>query len=319
VRRVAVMESSNVRTVLVVGAGVMGHSIAQVFAQAGIEVDLTDLNEQALVRAIALIRTNLHTLAELGRVPENDIPRITARIRTSTDLTASAQKADFVVEAVSEVPKIKREVFRQLDGICPEDAILASNTSSLNIFEIARVKSPQRLIAAHWFAPPHIIPLVEVVPGPDTDVRVVTFTTELMKRLGKKPVVLKKFVPSFIVNRIQRAIGKAVWEILEEGWSTPEQIDLAVKTSLGIRLPIVGVVQSADFTGLDLVADIMRSRDRVVPLVEEKVKQGQLGAKTSRGIYDYGGRTEEEILIKRDKKYLTMLEHLEKIQAFDPI
>ena len=313
------MDAGNVGTVLVVGAGVMGHSIAQVFAQAGIEVDLADLNEQALTRAMTLIRTNLHTLAEFGRVPENDIPVIMARIRPSTDLTASARKADFVLEAVSEVPEIKRDVFRQLDEICPQDTVLASNTSSLNIFEIARVKSPERLIVAHWFAPPHIIPLVEVVPGPDTDARVVTFTAELMKRLGKKPLILKKFVPSFIVNRIQNSIGKAVWEMLENEWATPEQIDLAVKASLGIRLPIVGVVQSVDFTGLDLVADIMRSHDRIVPLVEEKVKQGQLGAKTSKGIYDYGGRTEEEILIKRDKQYLKMLEHLEKIQAFDPV
>ncbi len=313
------MEAGNVGTVLVVGAGVMGHSIAQVFAQAGIEVDLVDLNERALTRATTLIRTNLHTLAEFGRVHENDIPEITARIRTSTDLTASARKADFVLEAVSEVPDIKREVFRQLDEICPQDTVLASNTSSLNIFEIARVKSPDRLIVAHWFAPPHIIPLVEVVPGPNTDARVVTFTTELMKRIGKKPLMLKKFVPSFIVNRIQRSIGKAVWEMLENEWATPEEIDFAVKASLGIRLPIVGVVQSVDFTGLDLVADIMRSHDRISPLVEEKVKQGQLGAKTSKGIYDYGGRTEEEILIKRDKRYLKMLEHLEKIQAFDPV
>ncbi|MGB6065977.1 MAG: 3-hydroxyacyl-CoA dehydrogenase family protein [Desulfomonilaceae bacterium] len=313
------MDAGNVGTVLVIGAGVMGHSIAQVFAQAGIEVDLTDLNEQALTRAMTLIRTNLHTLAEFGRVPQNDIPVIMARIRPSTDLTASARKADFVLEAVSEVPEIKRAVFGQLDEICPQDTVLASNTSSLNIFEIARVKSPERLIVAHWFAPPHIIPLVEVVPGPDTDARVVTFTADLMRRLGKKPLILEKFVPSFIVNRIQNSIGKAVWEMLENEWATPEQIDLAVKASLGIRLPIVGVVQSVDFTGLDLVSDIMRSHDRIVPLVEEKVKQGQLGAKTSKGIYDYGGRTEEEILIKRDKQYLKMLEHLEKIQAFDPV
>lgn len=313
------MDAGNVRTVLVVGAGVMGHSIAQVFAQSGIEVDLADQSEQALTRAMTLIRTNLHTLAEFGRVAENDIPGIMARIHPSTDLAASARKADFALEAVSEVPEIKRDVFRQLDEICPQDTVLASNTSSLNIFEIARVKAPERLIVAHWFAPPHIIPLVEVVPGPATDAKVVTFTTELMKRIGKKPLVMKKFVPSFIVNRIQNSIGKAVWEMLENEWATPEQIDLAVKASLGIRLPIVGVVQSADFTGLDLLADIMRGQGRLVPMVEEKVKQGQLGAKTSKGIYDYGGRIEEEILIKRDRQYLKMLEHLEKIQAFDPV
>jgi 3-hydroxybutyryl-CoA dehydrogenase len=313
------MNAGAIRTALVVGAGVMGHSIAQVFAQAGIEVDLVDLNENALKRAMTLIRTNLHTLAEFGRVPENDIPGIMARVHPSTDLRSSAQKADFVLEAISEVPEIKTNVFSQLDGLCSQDTVLASNTSSLNIFEIARVKSPERLIIAHWFAPPHIIPLVEVVPGPDTDTKVITFTAELMERLGKKPLVLNKFFPSFIVNRIQSSIGKVVWEMLEKNWASAEQIDLAVKASLGIRLPIVGVAQSIDFTGLDLVADVMRAHDRINPVVAEKVKQGHLGAKTSKGIYDYGKRTEEEILIKRDKQYLKMLEHLEKIQAFDPI
>ncbi len=313
------MNAGDVGTTLVVGAGVMGHSIAQVFAQAGIEVDLVDLNENALKRAMTLIRTNLHTLAEFGRVSENDIPGIVARVHPSADLRSSAQKADFVLEAVNEVPEIKRNVFKQLDRICPQDTALASNTSSLDIFKIVRVRSPERLIIAHWFAPPHIIPLVEVVPGPDTDARAITLTTELMKRLGKKPLVLNKFFPSFIVNRIQNSIGKVVWEMLENEWATAEQIDLAVKASLGIRLPIVGVAQSMDFTGLDLLADIMAGRDKINPLVAEKVKQGHLGAKTSKGIYDYGQRTEEEILIKRDKQYLKMLEHMERIQAFDPV
>ena len=313
------MESNDVRTVLVVGAGVMGHSIAQVFAQADIEVDLTDLNEQALTRAIALIRTNLNTLAEFGRVPEDDIPEIMARIRPSTDLKAPARRADFVLEVVSEVPKVKRDVFTQLDGICAHDTVLASNTSSLNIFEIARVKSPERLIATHWFAPPHIIPLVEVAPGPSTDESVVTFTTDLMKRLGKKPLLLKEFVPSFIVNRIQNAIVRTALEMVTNGWATPEQIDLAVKTSLGIRLPIVGVVQSLDFTGLNLIHDMTKGTAGENPFIKEKVRQGHLGASTSKGIYDYGGRTEEEILRKRDLLYLKMLDFLESLGAFKPV
>ncbi len=313
------MNSNSVGTVLVVGAGVMGHSIAQVFAQAGIGVNLVDLEETRLLRALSLIRTNLDVLAEFGRLPSNEIPKVLGRIRLSTDLAASAKDAEFALEAVSEVPEIKNKVFSQLDEFCPQDTVLASNTSSLNIFKIACVKRPERLIVAHWFAPPHIIPLVEVVPGPDTRPEVVVFTAELMKRLGKKPLLLKKYIPSFIVNRIQNSIAKVVWEMLEKDWETPEQIDFAVKTSLGIRLPIVGVVQSADFTGLDLVADIMRAYGEVNPVVAEKVKQGQLGAKTSQGIYDYGSRSEEEILMKRDRQYLKMLEHLERIQAFDPV
>ena len=313
------MDIHGIKRALVVGAGVMGHAIAQVFAQAGIYVDLVDVNEKALTRAMALIPSNLATLAEFGWVPSAQIPEILARIHPSTDLAPAAKDAGFVTEAVDEVPDIKQEVFAQLDELCPPNTILASNTSSLDIFKIARLKRPERLVVAHWFAPPHIIPLVEIAAGPDTAPTAVTATASLMHRLGKRPLVLKEFIPAFIVNRIQNGIARAVWEMLENAWATPEQIDLAVKTSLGIRLPIVGVVQTVDFTGLDVVADIMRSRGAVTPMIEEKVKQGHLGAKTSKGLYDYGGRSEEEILKKRDRRYLKMLEHLEGIEAFDPI
>ena len=313
------MSPRRLRTVLVVGAGVMGHSIAQVFAQAGIYVNLVDLDEGKLTHAMTLIQSNLDQFAEYGRVSVKEIPEILGRIRPSTDLAAAATDAGFCVEAASEVPEVKQRVFSQLDEFCPPNTVLASNTSTLNIFQIARIKRPERLIVAHWFAPPHIIPLVEVAPGPNTKPEVVIFTAALMQRLGKRPLVLKRFVPSLLVNRIQNAIARAVWEMLEKGWATPEQIDLAVKTSLGIRLPIVGVVQSLDFTGLDLAADIMRVYGTVSPVVAEKIEQGHLGAKTSKGMYDYGGRSEEEILAARDRKYLKMLELLERIQAFDPI
>ena len=130
---------------------------------------------------------------------------------------------------------------------------------------------------------------------------------------------MKEFVPAFIVNRIQLKIAQAVWEMLENGWATPEEIDLAVKMTLGIRLPIVGVVQTVDFTGLDVVFDIMKAQGPVNRLLEEKVGQGHLGAKTSRGFFDYGGRSETEILKKRDALYLKMLDHLEATKAFDPV
>jgi 3-hydroxybutyryl-CoA dehydrogenase len=313
------MSPRRLRTALVVGAGVMGHSIAQVFAQAHIDVNLVDLDEGKLTHAMTLIQANLDQFADYGRVPVKEIPEILGRIRPSTDLAAAAKDAGFCVEAVSEVPEVKQRVFSQLDELCAPNTVLASNTSTLNIFQIARIKRPERLIVAHWFAPPHVIPLVEIAPGPNTKPEVVIFTAALMQRLGKKPLVLKQYVPALLVNRIQNAIARAVWEMLEKGWATPEQIDLAIKSSLGIRLPIVGVVQSLDFTGLDLAADIMRVYGTVSPVVAEKIEQGHLGAKTSKGMYDYGGRSEEEILATRDRKYLKMLELLERIQAFDPI
>jgi 3-hydroxybutyryl-CoA dehydrogenase len=313
------MDPKDVKSAVVVGAGVMGHSIAQVLAQAGIEVGLVDLTEEALERAMKLIKSNLDILAEFNRVPSDEIPAILERIHPSTDLASAAQGVDFALEVVVEVADVKKKVFSQLDELCSEDIVLASNTSGLDIFSIAEVKNPERLVISHWFAPPHIIPLVEVVPGPKTSPEVVAFTAGLMERLGKKPVVMKEFVRSFIVNRIQNQIFLAVLEMLEKGWATPQEIDTAVKTSLGIRLPIVGVVQTYDFTGLDLVLDVMKSYGVSHPLFEEKVEKGELGAKTSKGLYDYGVRSEEEILKKRDKLYLKMLDHLESIDAFKPI
>ena len=313
------MDHNNVKRAVVVGAGVMGHSMAHVFAQAGIEVNLVDLNEKVLQHAMDLMKGNLETLAEFKKISGDDIPGILARIQPTTDLAGGAEGVDFAVEAVAEVPDVKREVFSQLDQFCPGNTVIASNTSSLNIFDIEQITRPERLVVAHWFAPPHIIPLVEVVPGPKTSQEVVEFTANLMKRLGKKTVIMKEFVPSFIVNRIQHSVSRAVWEMLEKGWATPEEIDLAIKLSLGIRLPIVGVVQTTDFTGLDLIYDIMKGEGRVSPLVEEKVKQGHLGVKTSKGVYDYGERSEAEILKKRDRLYLKLLDYLEGIKAFEPV
>jgi 3-hydroxybutyryl-CoA dehydrogenase len=279
-------------------------------------VYLVDLDEKLLDRAMRLARSNLETLAEFGKVAPADIPSILGRIHPSTDLKQAAEGVQFAMETVSEKPEVKRIVFSQLDAFCPEDAVIASNTSSLDVFAFAQMNRPGRFVVAHWFAPPHIIPLVEVVPGPRTWPEAVSFTAGLMERIGKRPVVMKEFVQSFIVNRIQHSISRTVWEMLEKGWATPEEIDTAVKTSLGIRLPVVGVVQTVDFTGLDLIYDIMKEQGEVNPLVAEKVRRGELGAKTSKGVYDYGGRSEAEILRERDRRYLLMLEHLEKIGAF---
>jgi len=184
------MDANDVRQAVVVGAGVMGHSMAHVFAQAGIEVNLVDLNPAALEHAMGLIHTNLETLAEFKKISRDEIPGIVARIHPLTDLAAGAKEVDFCVEAVSEVPDIKQEVFSQLDQFCPPHAMIASNTSSLDIFRIAQITRPERLVVAHWFAPPHIIPLVEVVPGPETSPQTVQLTANLMKRLGKRTVII---------------------------------------------------------------------------------------------------------------------------------
>jgi 3-hydroxybutyryl-CoA dehydrogenase len=313
------MDSQNLKTILVVGAGLMGNSIALVFSRAGFHVSLVDVDQKVLHRAVGLIESGLDTLAEFQKIPKEDIPSILFRIRPSTDLEEMAKDADFVIEAVPEIPDLKKDVFSQLERLCPDDTVLASNTSGLDIFSIMDSKRPERFVITHFFAPAHIIPLVEVVPGPKTSPEVVNAAADLLKKAGKSPIVMKRFVPSFIVNRIQTSIGLVVQEMLEEGWASPEDIDRAVKLSLGIRLPIVGVVQTADFNGLDLVCDIFRSIGKESAFFEKLVEQGRLGVKASKGIYDYGGRSESDILKKRDMLFIKMLDYLKEINAFEPV
>jgi 3-hydroxyacyl-CoA dehydrogenase len=314
-----IVEAAEVKRVVVVGAGVMGHSMAQAFAAAGMEAGLVDVDSAALDRALGLVESNLKTWARFGRVAEADIPAIISRVRPTTDLAAAARGAHFVLEAVVEAPEVKHEVFQRLEKHCAPGVVLASNTSSLDVFRDFEASDPSRLAYAHWYAPPHIVPLVEIAPGPKTAPGVIQFVAALMARIGKRPVVMKQFVPSFIVNRIQGAIHEAVLEMLDQGWAEPEEIDLAVKSSLGVRLPVVGVVQTLDFAGLDLIHDVMKARGDSHPLIEAKVGRRELGAKTSRGIYDYGGRSEAEILAERDARYLKVLALLEEIDVFRPV
>ena len=313
------MELDKIKRILVVGAGTMGHAIAQVYATAGFKVDLVDLNQKILDNAMNKIKLNLSLLVEYEHVKSGEISDIINRIQPSTNLKVAAQNCDLVLEAVFEDRNVKRDVFSQLDEFCSEDIILASNTSELNIFSVAKVKNPKRLVIHHWFHPPYIIPLVEVVAGRKTSSEVIDISFRLLEKIGKKPLILKNFTNAFVVNKIQQAINSTVFSLLIKGIASPEEIDLAIKNSLGIRLPFVGVVQNLDFVGLDVVYDIIENMGKDFAIIKDKVKNGQLGAKTSRGFYDYQDRTEEEILNKRDKLYLQMLDFLKKKNAFEPI
>ncbi|MFX0026569.1 MAG: 3-hydroxyacyl-CoA dehydrogenase family protein [Candidatus Hermodarchaeota archaeon] len=314
------MEVNTIRNVLVVGAGTMGHAIAQVYAQHGFDVFLIDLDQKKLDHAITLIKSNLELLLEHNKLKE-EMNSIINRIHTSTKIEGIASNADLAIEAVNEVPEIKRRVFKELDNLCAQDTILVSNTSGLNIFEIADVRYPQRLIIHHWFCPAYIMPSVEIVPGPSTSSEIIDLSVRLMKRLGKKPILLSEYVDNFIVNRIQRVIMVEAWEIIQKGWATPEQIDYAVKTVLGVRLPVQGIVQSQDFTGLDLILDKQKEfrANELYPQIQELVEQGNLGVKSGKGFYDYGDRTELEVLRKRDELCLKMLDYLEQLSLFDPL
>jgi 3-hydroxybutyryl-CoA dehydrogenase len=307
--------------VTIVGAGLMGRGMAQSFAQAGHDVLLVDRTRDLLDRAVQVIRLSLATLVEYGSVRPADVEDIVARILPTTDMAEGVREARFVAEVVPEIPDLKKAVILALDRHCRSDTVIASNTSGLDVFGIvaAEMTRPERLVAAHWYAPAHIIPLVEVAPGPKTSRETVSFTANLLAGVGKVPVVMKKFAPGFVVNKIQHGFARAMFELLESNVVEIEEIDKAMKYVLGVRLPIVGIVQSMDFNGLDLVQKICASLQIEVPAIADKVAAGQLGVSTGRGMYDYRGRSEEEILKKRDLRYLRLLAFLQSLDAFEPV
>jgi 3-hydroxybutyryl-CoA dehydrogenase len=307
--------------IAIIGAGLMGRGMAQCFAQAGRDVSLVDRSRDLLERALQLTRSSLATLVEHGSIRSADVQSIVERIQPTTDMAEAVRGARFVAEVVPEAPDVKKEVILALDRQCSAEAVVASNTSGLNVFEIAadEMKRPERLVVAHWYAPAHIIPVVEVAPGPKTSRETVTLTADLMAEIGKVPIVMKKFAPGFVVNKIQHSYARAMFELIGSDVVELEEIDKAMKYVLGVRLPIVGIVQSMDFNGLDTVNRICASLQIDVPALAQKVRAGHLGASTGRGMYDYQGRSEEEILKKRDLRYLKLLEFLRSIDAFEPV
>jgi 3-hydroxybutyryl-CoA dehydrogenase len=247
---------------------------------------------------------------------------VAGRIGYTTDLAAVAPGADVVTEAIDEDRGAKRSLFTALDTLLKPGALVASNTSGLDIFAILEDVTPARLphlVIHHYFLPATIIPLVEVVAGPRTSPETLDVSIRLLERLGRVPVVLRRFHPNFIVNSFHVALGAVVAELLAAGVATPEEIDRAVKHSLGIRLPIVGVAQTLDFTGLDLLTRILRNSGHDASFFESLVAAGRLGVKAGQGLYDYEGRTPAEIEAERDRKYWSHLQALRGLGAFDPL
>jgi len=305
-------------SVAIIGAGTMGHSLAQLFAQGGHQVALHDLSEELLQQARRLIDANLDTLGGAGLFdPSEKTAVLDERINYTTDLKTAVATSEFVIETIFEDQEAKKELFSNLDRLSPPSAILASNTSYLDIYQFVATNRPGNVIITHWFAPPHIIPLVEIVPGPNTTLETITTTKRIIDSLGKQTIVLNKFVPGFIANRLQAALSQEIYYLLDNDYATPEDIDKATKASFGLRIPILGPVKRLDFTGLDLIQQILRNKSyQVHPVVERSetvdamVSQGRLGVKAGKGFYDYGDASIGEILRERDVKLLKLKEFL---------
>ncbi|MFH1952464.1 MAG: 3-hydroxyacyl-CoA dehydrogenase family protein [Pseudomonadota bacterium] len=308
------MEMRNIHKIAVLGGGTMGPGIAQTFAQYNYDVKLWSRKEETIDRARRVIRTNLSTFAAHDLLRDEDIEPAMGRITFTTAIESAVEGADLIVETIIENHDEKKKLFHRLDKVCPEDAILTSNTSTLNIYEVVPEARLPSTVIAHWFAPPHILPLVEVVRGIETSDNTVNRVLDLLKKVGKIPVVMEKFIPGFAINRILRALGRETFFLLDNGYMTADQLDLAVKASIAPRMMFLGLVQRYDFTGLDLSAGNLQSKAFIDPPIDnepkslfELVAKGDMGVKTGKGFFDYTDKPLEETLKERDDYLIRVL------------
>lgn len=281
-----------IRTVCVVGAGAMGAQIAQQSALHGYQVNLFDTSRDALARAVQSNRGHLQRRVDKGRMSADELEAALARVDTTKDFEDAVASADFVIEAVPEQLELKREVFSELDRCAAPHAILASNSSAITISHLASAtERPEQCVNMHFFNPPLVMELVEVCRGPETSAETVETTMELARRIGRTPVLVRKEVAGFLVNRILGAIFHEAQWLVEHGYASLEDVDRAME--LGARHPM-GPFRLMDFAGLDVSYHMLLNvyeetgdaRFKPGKALEDHVRAGELGVKTGKGFYD---------------------------------
>lgn len=297
--------------VAVLGAGTMGPGIATTYALSGMQTAVYSRSQGTLSRAKSVIASNLALFVEEGYITPSAADDALNRVSYTDSVETAVEGAWLVAETVVEKLPVKTQLYALLDRILPADVIIASNTSALNIFSVMPVARQSHTLICHWFAPAHILPLVEIVRGPETSDAVMERMVQFHRDCGKTPVRMERYTPGFIVNRMQGALTRELVYLLENGFCTPEDLDLAVKTSLMPRGLLLGLVQRMDFTGLDMMVNGLNNKSYTPAdpcpqpsLIFDPVHRGDLGVKTGKGIYDYSDRPYEEVLQQRDKMLL---------------
>ncbi len=304
--------NDQIRTVAVVGAGTMGPGIAATFARHGLTTRLFDVAPEQLAKAKAAVDVVYATLIRGGFMTEADAAAGRANLSYTGDLTEAMAGADYAVETVPEKREIKEQVFREMEAGAADETILGSNTSGIPITELAAgCRLPNRVIGMHWSNPPHLISVIEVIKGEQTDDRSVAVTTALVKRIGMVPARVDKDIAGFVENRILYAIMREALHLLDEGVASAEAIDTIAKWGIGYKLAVIGPLELLDVAGLDIYtsvasylnADLNASGD-VSSTVTDKVAAGKLGIKTGGGLFDYTPDRIQQLQQERGKKLL---------------
>lgn len=307
-------------TVAVLGAGIMGHALALVHALGGCRIVLQDVSSAARAKAPELIDAALDTLVGGGEIDRAAADAARARIAVVEDLETAVSGSDLVVEAVVEDPEVKRALFARIDACAPAQALIASNTSYLDIFPMVPTSRARTTLIAHWYTPPYLVDLVDLVGGPATDPAAIETLRALYAGWGKKPVVLQRFIPGYVANRLQAALTREVFFLLDEGYASAQDIDDAVIHGLALRIPLLGHLRKADFTGLDLVRRALANATvKLAPdqtrsaTLDRLVDAGRTGVMGGAGFFDYGGRSPDELFRARDERLLSLKRHLRRI------
>lgn len=307
----------DIKTICNLGCGTMGFGTAIAFAHHGYEVNMYGRKDASIERAMKNIHATLENMINNELITKAEADALLPRIHGVTTLKDAAANADFVIESIAEDLGIKQATYKEMEEYLDPDVIFATNSSGLSPTAIASVLDhPERFVVAHFWNPPHLVPLVEVVPGEKTNQETVDITWKLMEKIGKKPVALLKEAPGFVGNRLQFALLREALHCVKEGIATAEAVDTICKYSIGRRLSTTGPIETADLGGLDifynisayLFADLADDKEGS-PVMKKCVDEGNLGAKTGTGLYPWTPealekikRTREEILIEWLKK-----------------
>jgi 3-hydroxybutyryl-CoA dehydrogenase len=306
--------------VAVLGAGTMGHALALVYALGGHSVRMTDSSMAMLDKSGGLMETALASLVEHGEAPAGCTAEwLHAQVTRHPTLAETLDDADLIVEAIVENPEAKRTLFVQVDQHAPDAAVIASNTSYLDPFPMIPSRRQERTIVMHWYTPPYLVDLVDIVGGPKCDPAIVQWASDLVAAMGKVPLVMRKFVPGYIANRIQSAIAAEVYRLIDEDVATAEEIDTAIVHGLALRIPIVAVMAKADFTGLPLLQHALRNATYQPPpprtnsaTLDKLIAQGRTGVMAGKGYYDWGGDT-AALMAARDRRLMALKKALRQI------